>query len=238
MLALVLAALLQAAPPAADGPPPGIAPAEAPRHLEELVVVEGTVAQVSVSASETTFLNFGGRYPNQVFSAVVFKSKRALFPNLESCEGKTVQVQGIVRLYFEKPEIVLSEPGQLRAASCGPPPPSRSAPPRDLGGLYFDPLGADFTAWIQRFKDEVYRNWIVPPAALRGEARGHADFEFKVERDGSMSSLRLEKSSGTPSLDQAAEEALKKSRCLPLPDDYRAPRVTMKVTLVYDEPRK
>lgn len=126
MLALVLA-LLQAAPAVAD--PPKIPPAEAAKHLEELVVVEGTLDQVSVSASETTFLNFGGRNPNQVFSAVIFKSKRALFPDLQGCEGKTIQVQGIVRLYFEKPEIVLSEPGQLRAQSCGSPLPPAPSPP-------------------------------------------------------------------------------------------------------------
>ncbi len=134
MLALVLA-LLQAAPPATDTPP-RITPAEAVRHVEELVVVEGTVDQVSVSASETTFLNFGGRYPNHVFSAVLFKSKRALFPDLQSCEGKTIQVQGVVRLYFEKPEIVLSEPGQLRAPQCGRPP-SSSGTARGPGGRTF-----------------------------------------------------------------------------------------------------
>ena len=98
---------------------------------------------------------------------------------------------------------------------------------QNLGGLYFDPQGADFTLWINRFKDEVYRNWIVPQAALFGAARGHVDFEFTVERDGSMSALRLLKSSGTASLDRAAQNALTSSRLLPLPDDYGPPRVTM-----------
>ncbi len=106
---------------------------------------------------------------------------------------------------------------------------------RDLGGLYFDPQGADFTLWIQRFKDEVYRNWIPPQSFLWGAARGHVDFEFTVERNGTLSALRMEKSSGTPSLDRAAQNALTSSRYLPLPDDYRPPRVTMKVTFVYGE---
>jgi protein TonB len=106
---------------------------------------------------------------------------------------------------------------------------------QNLGGLYFDPQGADFTLWINRFKDEVYRNWIVPQAALFGAARGHVDFEFTVERDGSMSSLRLLKSSGTTSLDRAAQNALTSSRMLPLPDDYGPPRVTMQVSFYYNE---
>ncbi len=106
---------------------------------------------------------------------------------------------------------------------------------RDVAGLYFDPQGADFTLWIQRFKDEVYRNWIPPQSFLWGAARGHVDFEFTIERNGTLSVLRMEKSSGTPALDRAAQNALTSSRYLPLPDDYRPPRVTMKVTFVYGE---
>ncbi|HSD66485.1 MAG TPA: TonB family protein [Vicinamibacteria bacterium] len=105
---------------------------------------------------------------------------------------------------------------------------------QNLGGLYFDPQGADFTLWVNTFKNEVYRNWIVPQAALFG-FRGHVDFEFTVERNGSMSALRLLKSSGTTSLDRAAQNALTGSRFLPLPDDYGPPRVTIQVTFFYNE---
>jgi TonB family protein len=105
---------------------------------------------------------------------------------------------------------------------------------KDLGGLYFDPQGADFTLWIQRFKDEAYRNWIVPQAVFLG-FRGHVDIQFTVERDGTVSSLRVLKSSGTASLDRAAANALTSGRFLPLPDDYRPPRVTVNITFFYDE---
>ena len=105
---------------------------------------------------------------------------------------------------------------------------------QNQAGLYFDPQGADFTLWINTFKNEVYRNWIVPQAALFG-FRGHVDFEFTVERDGSMSALRMLKSSGTTSLDRAAQNALSGSRWMPLPDDYGPPRVTMQVTFFYNE---
>ena len=101
-------------------------------------------------------------------------------------------------------------------------------------GLFFDPQGADFTLWINSFKNEVYRNWIPPLAAELG-SRGHVDFEFTVERDGSMSALRMEKSSGTAALDRAAEYALTSSRWMPLPDDYGPPRVTMRVSFYYGE---
>jgi len=50
-----------------------------------------------------------------------------------------------------------------------------------------------------------------------------------------MSALRLVKSSGTVSLDRAAQNALSSSRLLALPDDYGPPRVTMTVTFFYNE---
>jgi periplasmic protein TonB len=106
---------------------------------------------------------------------------------------------------------------------------------QNLGGLYFDPQGADFTLWINTFKNEVYRNWIVPQAAQFGSARGHVDFEFTVERNGSMSALRMLKSSGTASLDKAAQFALTSSHWDALPEDYGPPRVTMQVTFFYNE---
>ncbi len=106
---------------------------------------------------------------------------------------------------------------------------------QQMGALSFDPQGADFTLWINRFKDEVYRNWTIPNNALFGASRGHVDFEFVVERDGRMSSLRMEKSSGTASLDRAAEFALRGSQLLPLPDDYGPARVTMHVSFHYND---
>ncbi len=105
---------------------------------------------------------------------------------------------------------------------------------QNLAGLYFDPLGADFTLWVSRFKNEVYRNWIVPQPALMG-FRGHVEFEFMVERDGTMSTIRMVRSSGIPAFDRAAQNALTGSRFLPLPSDYGPPRITMRVTFYYNE---
>jgi TonB family protein len=120
-----------------------------------------------------------------------------------------------------------------------PPAPSASGTVRgdrsqNLGKLYFDPQGADFTLWVNRFTNEVYRNWMVPQKALRG-FRGYVEFEFTIDRNGSMSALRMLKSSEAPPLDRAAEGALTGSRLLPLPDDYKPPSAAMKVTFFYDD---
>jgi TonB family protein len=105
---------------------------------------------------------------------------------------------------------------------------------QQMGPLFFDPEGADFTAWIQHFKNEVYRNWIVPEPALMG-FKGHVELEFAVERDGQMNELRLLQSAGTPALDRAARNALVGSRFMPLPSDFGPPRVTMRVIFFYNE---
>lgn len=105
---------------------------------------------------------------------------------------------------------------------------------RQMGPLFFDPEGADFTAWINHFKNEVYRNWVVPQAALFG-FRGQVNFQFTVERDGRLTNLRVLHPSGTVALDRAAQNALLGSRLLPLPQDFAPPRVTMQVTFFYNQ---
>jgi TonB family protein len=105
---------------------------------------------------------------------------------------------------------------------------------QQMGPLFFDPEGADFTRWINQFKNEVYRNWILPQPALLG-VRGHVDFQFTVERDGSVSEVKMLKSAGNAALDRAAQNALLGSSLLELPADFRPARVTMQVSFYYNE---
>ncbi len=105
---------------------------------------------------------------------------------------------------------------------------------KQMGPFFFDPQGADFTAWLQHFKNEVYRNWIMPQPAYLG-LRGHVDIEFTIERDGTMSNVKILKPAGTPAFDRAAQNALLGSRPLPLPEDYGPPSVTMQVSFFYNE---
>ena len=105
---------------------------------------------------------------------------------------------------------------------------------QQMGPLFFDPMGADFTVWLNQFKNEVYRNWIMPQAALMG-MRGHVDIEFTVERDGSLSQCRILMSSGNPALDKSAKNSLESSNFLPLPSDYGPKSVTMRASFFYNE---
>jgi len=96
-------------------------------------------------------------------------------------------------------------------------------------GLTFDSHGADFTVWINHFRNEVHRTWTVPQET----PKGGVDFEFTVERDGSMSALRVLRSSGTLFLVTTAQDALTGSHWMPLPDDYKPHRVTMQASFCY-----
>jgi len=108
---------------------------------------------------------------------------------------------------------------------------------RQMGPLFFDPLGADFTLWINHFKDEVYRNWLIPQSVVLGVG-GEVLYEFTVQRDGRMTDLNLLQTSGSPPLDRAARGALLGSRLLALPADYSPDSVTMRVTFFYGQPAR
>jgi hypothetical protein len=122
MLALVFAALASVAqvpqaPVVAQGPQPlVITPAEAATHIGEVVVVHGKISQIVLSVNLTTHINFGGLYPNHLFTATILKARQTLFADVRDYEGKDVEVQGLVHLYKGKPEIVLTERAQIRLA--------------------------------------------------------------------------------------------------------------------------
>ena len=211
---------------------PTITPAAAARHVGQEVIVEGTVSQIATTVNLTTHINFGGLYPNHVFTATILKARQSRFAGVRAkFEGKVARVQGVVRLYRGKPEIMIDEPGQLRLAdeeapsSAGP---GAAAGPQ-IEDPRFDPRGADFAAWVAAFKVTAGQQWrVVEDAAV-----GTVDVEFVVERDGAMSALRVVESSGSVSLDRAAVSAIGSGRFLPLPEAYPSESVMMRVRLVH-----
>lgn len=112
ILALALGLALTAAPARAEM----IAADEASQHVGKTVTVQGVVDDVHhASSGKAIFLDFGGRYPGNTFTAVIFRDDFAKFPNVDSLNGKTVAVTGAIKLYKGKPEIVLNDPHQLKA---------------------------------------------------------------------------------------------------------------------------
>ena len=107
----ILGFILMATPAVAQT----IKPADARAHVGQTVTVEGIVSDVhTTSGSGMTFIDMGGRYPDNTFAAVIFRDDASKFPNVAALNGKTVDVTGAVKLFKGKPEIVLNAAAQLK----------------------------------------------------------------------------------------------------------------------------
>lgn len=108
----VIALLLVLVAPAAHAGT--VRPVDARAHIGQRVTVEGIVDQVFLDRrSGVTFLDMGGRYPGNAFTAVIFPENADKFADVEGLEGRNVAVTGVVRLYRGRPEIILENPAQL-----------------------------------------------------------------------------------------------------------------------------
>jgi DNA/RNA endonuclease YhcR with UshA esterase domain len=110
ILALVL--VLTAAPALAQRVIP---PEDCPKHVGETLTVEGTVSEVHIaSRSGVTFINMGGRFPNEAFTGVIFKDDASKFPGVDSLTGKVIDITGRVQDYKGRCEIILNDAAQLK----------------------------------------------------------------------------------------------------------------------------
>jgi DNA/RNA endonuclease YhcR with UshA esterase domain len=92
-----------------------ITPAESRSHVDEHITVEGVVTEVHHAASgRATFINMGGRYPNHLFNAVIFADAAPKFPNVDTLQGKTIDITGTIKLYNKTPEIILNDAEQIK----------------------------------------------------------------------------------------------------------------------------
>lgn len=83
-------------------------------HVGQTATVVGMVDNVHQSHSNMIFVDMGGAYPNNAFSAVVFAKDAGKFPNLMPLKGKKVGITGKIEMYNNKPEIVLHTADQVK----------------------------------------------------------------------------------------------------------------------------
>src|SRR4051812_25142150 len=95
--------------------PPVYMAVEAAKHVGETAAVTDRVDGVHQSGKGNIFLNMGGKYPNQAFTAFIPSGSAAQFANAQQYEGKTVSVSGKIQLYKGKPEIIVNSPSQITA---------------------------------------------------------------------------------------------------------------------------
>jgi DNA/RNA endonuclease YhcR with UshA esterase domain len=86
---------------------------EAAKHVGEIATVTDRVDGVHQSGKGNIFLNMGGKYPNQAFTAFIPSGSAAQFSNPQQYEGRTVAVSGKITLYRGKPEIIVTNVSQI-----------------------------------------------------------------------------------------------------------------------------
>src|SRR5215467_15785119 len=87
---------------------------EAMEYVGKEVEVRGRVASVTTSPLGTTFINFGGDYPNQKFAGFIAAGTPiAADQRLTIIQGKTISITGTIRLRDGKPEIEIVSADQI-----------------------------------------------------------------------------------------------------------------------------
>jgi hypothetical protein len=89
--------------------------ADARKHVGEIATITDRVNSVHQAENGNIFLNLGGKYPNQIFTAFIPASSAADFSNPQQYEGKTVAVSGKITLSHGEPEIIISNVSQIIA---------------------------------------------------------------------------------------------------------------------------
>jgi len=85
-------------------------------QVGENATVEGVVDEVyTAHRSGATFVDMGGTYPDNEFTAVIWPEDAGKFPNIEALEGQKVVVTGPLQLYRGKQEIILRSANQIRS---------------------------------------------------------------------------------------------------------------------------
>jgi hypothetical protein len=89
----------------------------AARHRGIFATVEGVVRNVHTARSgSATFLDIGGVYPDNPFSAVIFADDMARVGDVSGLVGRAVSITGKIskiRMYRGKPEIIVAARNQI-----------------------------------------------------------------------------------------------------------------------------
>lgn len=102
--------------PTASSPPPCVDIRNAGPLVGKNGCVAGLVLRVYSARSGNTFLDFCQDYRTCQFTSVIFAPDKNKFGNLESLQGKRVEIRGAVVTYQEHAEIIIHDPQQVRSA--------------------------------------------------------------------------------------------------------------------------
>jgi hypothetical protein len=115
---IALAAFLLLMAPVVHAQEAYITAGEAKNHVGEKTTVCGKVVGihfVSSGKGQPTFIHFDEQYPNQIFTVVIWGADRPKFGRPEETYlDKDVCVTGKIAMYLRIPQIVATNPNQIR----------------------------------------------------------------------------------------------------------------------------
>src|SRR5690348_726264 len=95
---------------------------DAIHRIGKITCVTGKVLKVTRLNSGTQFLNFCDDYRTCSFQVVVFRGDLKHVGDIRQLQGRTVEIEGEIRMYDGRPEIILRETRQLRGEAARIPP--------------------------------------------------------------------------------------------------------------------
>jgi hypothetical protein len=95
-----------------------VTPDNAVKHVGETATVEGVVADIHAAPNGTILLDLGGTYPDNKFVALILPDNTAAFGRLSGYIGNRVQISGAIQMYQGKPEITLTNEGQIQVITA------------------------------------------------------------------------------------------------------------------------
>jgi TonB family protein len=105
------------------------------------------------------------------------------------------------------------------------------------GALSFDTAAWDLGPYARQVQEKVESNWRIPGAQEVLRQKGWVAIRFTIQKNGTITDLALERSSGIPSYDQSALNALISSNPLPpLPPEVTAPSLGALFRFFYNLP--
>jgi hypothetical protein len=113
----LLLALVALPAAAADAPVARIPASEAAQHVGETATVFGVLNGYRYNGvKRPTYWNIDGRYPDNLFTAVIPANHVREFPNAKPLIGRVLAITGTIELYNGKPQIVLTDMAQVQVA--------------------------------------------------------------------------------------------------------------------------
>lgn len=85
-------------------------------HVGENGCISGYVLRAYTSKAGNTFLDFCQDYRTCPFTSVIFASDHNKFGNLETLEGRQVELHGFISTYHDQAEIIIHDPQQIQVA--------------------------------------------------------------------------------------------------------------------------